>query len=247
MDYKDLIRNKNSEGLHFWFRAKKNLIFNLCSRVYDKNKADRAILDIGCGTGTEVEVLQKFGKVTALDKNLEALRFARRTGCDTLAADIEKFKLPKDEYDCVGCFDILEHLEEDQRVLGNIHSSLNAAGVFIFTVPAYPALYGPHDIALEHKRRYSKKEIKKKLVLAGFSDIEIGYWNSFLFPLEAVFRLFKIMIHRLSPQKSLRSEAKPPTQPLNSLLFYILNYENRMVLKNKTLPFGLSIYGVAKK
>lgn len=79
MDYKDFIQLQNQKDLHFWYKARKNLIYNLLNFIFKDYKRDRLILDIGCGTGTELEVIKKFGQVTALDINSNAFELAKKT------------------------------------------------------------------------------------------------------------------------------------------------------------------------
>ena len=168
MDYQDYLQHKEGGSRHFWFRAKKNLIRELLTAVYPDGKKDRLILDVGAGAGFELGALLPFGRVIALDKNDQALRVAAETGCETIKGDAQKMEWPEDHYDCVCCFDVLEHISDDRGLLDKIFHSLKRSGFFIFTVPAHPVLYGPHDLALEHARRYEKKDILNKLKKAGF-------------------------------------------------------------------------------
>lgn len=249
MDYKDykIQKQKNVNFEHFWHKARKKLIFNLLNFVFVNYSNDRIILDIGAGTGTEIKEIKKFGNVTAFDINEKALKIAKNLGHKIILGDIEKYNLKSNVYDCVCCFDILEHLDKDTKVIKKIHSSLKKDGYLIFTVPSYQALFGQHDMALEHKRRYSKKEINNKLKKIGFEIIKIGYWNSILFPLIAFFRLIKIIIYKIFNIKKCQTESRPVNKYINDLFYFILNLENKAFKKKNSFPFGLSIYGIAKK
>lgn len=246
MDYQDFLLQQRSSNLHFWYKARKQLIFNLCESIFEKAEKDALILDVGSGVGEELEILKKFGRVAALDKNLLVKKYVEEKGVDFISADLENFCLPKDKYDCVCCFDILEHIKNDQNALKNIFDSLKKGGCLLFTVPAYNFLFSPHDKALGHYRRYNKPDISKKLLRSGFKLAKIGCWNSFLFPAAAVFRLFKIFLSKINKNKPPQSDAKPFNKLINNLFYEILNWETKLS-KRRSFPFGLSIFGIAKK
>ena len=242
MDYTDHILQKNNEG-HFWYEARKVLIDNLFTHIKLREKEEINILDIGCGTGTELELISSFGKLTALDINKKALEIASKKGYKTKILDIQKCDLEKNHYDVACSFDVLEHLEDDYSALKNICSSLKEGGYFLFSVPAHPSIFSQHDIALEHKRRYTKKGLKEKLESECFGKVELYYWNSFLFPGIYLIRMFKkIFLKNIK----LGSEARQKDKLLNKILFLILKFEAKFFFRKKGMP-GLSIYGIARK
>ncbi len=242
MDYKDFIQLQNQQNLHFWYKARKNLIFNLLNFEFKNCEQNKLILNIGCGTGTELEILKKFGQVIGLDNNLDAIKLIQKQNYKIITADIEKYNLQNNYYDAICCFDVLEHLRNDQTTLKNIFKSLKKDGFFFFTIPAYQCLFGPHDIYMSHYRRYSKKNILQKLEKAGFQIIKLNYWNSILFPIIFIIRIIKKYI-----KKETESETKILNKNLNELLFRILNFENKFIYWNVPILFGLTVYGIAKK
>jgi SAM-dependent methyltransferase len=248
MDYQDYILKSNNTELHFWFAARLKLTENLLKRKLLPMADRKLILDLGCGTGTELEMLAKYGIVTALDINQSALELAKEKKCQTILADIEKFTLPEKNYDIVCCFDLLEHLNEDEKVLNNICQSLKNNGYLFFTVPAVKSIFSTHDLALSHRRRYNKKELNYKLVKAGFTIMSLGYWNSILFPLEVAIRLVKKFIYlKLLKRINFEPDSKPINPVINKVLFAVLNFENILIDRGIKFPFGLTIYGVARK
>ncbi len=247
MDYKDFLSIDKKESLSFWHKARLNLIFYLLNNAFDNYDKNRKILDIGCGTGTELKILNKFGQATAIDIDNNALAMAKKNNCQTILADIEKYDLDNNYYDAVCCFDILEHLKNDQQVMKNIFNSLKAGGYLFFTVPAYQFIFSGHDIVLGHQRRYNKKEIALKLEKAGFKIIKLNYWNSLLFPAIFVIRITKKIFIKISNKNTHKSDLKNYNQYIEQILFYILNLENKLMPYNIKPPFGLTIYGIAKK
>jgi 2-polyprenyl-3-methyl-5-hydroxy-6-metoxy-1,4-benzoquinol methylase len=121
MDYIDYQLQKNSNTLYFWYRARKKLIFMLLNFAYPDFQMERQILDIGSGTGCEIEELSKFGSVTALDQSSEALIIVQQKyNCKIINADIELIELQPNQYDCICCFDVLEHLKNDRKAINTI-------------------------------------------------------------------------------------------------------------------------------
>jgi SAM-dependent methyltransferase len=249
MDYKDFLQlQKQTDSLHFWYKARKILIFNLLNSIFKKYKKDRLILNIGCGTGTELEILKKFGQTVALDNNQNAIEIVKKQKYKTILIDVEKYNFQNNYYDAICCFDLLEHLQNDHIVINNIFQSLKQNGYFFFTIPAFQFLFSSHDVAMEHYRRYNKKNILDKLFKAGFKIIKLNYWNSFLFPIIFIVRIIKKILFIFFFKKiKHQSEMKNFNKHLNKLLFLILNLENKFIFYNLPIPFGLTIYGIAKK
>lgn len=244
MDYNDYVSQNKSDKLHFWYKARLVLIDNLLKKISDAD--DNLILDVGCGTGTELDILKKYGKVIALDVNENSLKLAKNNNCQTICMDIENHSLKSDTYDIVCCFDVLEHLKKDEQVLKNISNSLKNGGHFIFTVPAYQLIFGPHDKALGHFRRYNKSEIREKLRKANFKIICLGYWNFIFLPLLAILRILKRVVSNFSRNASFKTELKNNNYLVNKIMFSVLKFEANLANK-VNVPFGLSIFGIVKK
>src|SRR5437867_2654960 len=69
------------EGRHWWFVGRRRIITSFVSQICDELKDDRPrILDVGCGTGANLEMLSKFGAAEGVDVSPEALSFCRERG-----------------------------------------------------------------------------------------------------------------------------------------------------------------------
>lgn len=80
-------------------------------------------------------------------------------------------------FDQVVCLNVLEHLEDDVEALRRISAALRPGGDLLLLVPAHPGLYGPMDRLAGHFRRYTRRELGKKLAAAGFEILENHYFN----------------------------------------------------------------------
>ena len=239
MDYRDFQRLNSKKNEHFWYKARRLLVTNLLQSTLKNKNEERQIIELGCGTGVQLPLLSQYGTVTGLDIVPESIAIIKMAGFSGRVFDIENESLKNNSAEVVACFDVLEHLEHDEAALKKIARALKTQGVFLFSVPAAPWLFGPHDQAASHFRRYSKKEIKRKINNSGLELKTINYWNAWLFPIIVPLRLIKRVISSRA-----NSDTKPLPSFLNNILYQILAAETKLGLK---LPWGLSLYGTAYK
>ena len=141
-------------------------------------------------------------------------------------------KLKEEKPDTVFCLNVLEHIRDDKLALKNIFEVLEKNGRFCFLVPAFSWLYGSLDRQLGHRRRYSKKELIKKLKKIGFRIEKCEYFNFFGF-----FGWF--LISRLFFKQSYVTEE---IGFFNRLVPFF-----RFIEKKIKIPFGQSIFCIAYK
>lgn len=190
MDIKEANFCKESD---FYFRNKQYLINVLLSKSLAINPGSQnklKILSVGVGTGEELKLLNSYGDVFAIDINEKILTDANAFLCKELKiCDICQVNYPASYFDLVVCFDVLEHIEDDQKAISEICRVLKSGGIFVFSVPAFQLLYSSHDKALEHKRRYVPSQIR--MLLKDFRNIKFYFWNFTFFIPIAVMRLVK--------------------------------------------------------
>jgi SAM-dependent methyltransferase len=234
------------EDRHWWFVGRREIFMRLLERHLPPlpNGRPRRILDVGCGTGTMLRHLQRFGSVEGVDADEGAVRFCRERALDAVQrADVP---LPFDAgtFDLVTMLDVLEHVDDDRGMLAELHRVLRPGGALLLSVPAYRFLWGPQDEISHHKRRYVAREVRERATEAGYALRRLSYFNTLLFPAIAAIRLLR---PRWRAGEELRSDfelTKPG--PLNELLGRVFSLE-APVLERMSLPFGVSILALAEK
>ncbi len=237
------------ENEHFWFVARNELVHWLVKRFAPS--ATR-VIEIGCGTGFVLSALRSaLPNATLAGGELHSagLQFARkRHGPDLefLQVDARDTGL-NSAFDLVAAFDVLEHIPEDERVLGEIYRMLQPGGIFLATVPQHPWMWSAADDVAHHQRRYKMRELEKKVISAGLEPI---YRTSFVvlpFPMMMISRLLERMRSRKASVEDLvESEFQVPG-PLNKVLLALLRAEHGMRRLGLPMPFGGSQVVAARK
>jgi len=231
------------ESFYWWFVARRRLLESLVKEISAKFEHPR-ILDVGCGTGINFSVLEKYGDTFSSDASEEALGFCKGRGIDGLVrSNVESLPFEASSFEVVTALDMLEHIDDDLAALDELLRVTKEGGVLVITVPAYGFLWSEHDEALHHRRRYAASELRNKLANAGFTVERITYYITFLFfPI-----LFMRFVQSLS-KKSIHAKTSHVILPgwLNSFLIAILGFE-RMLLRWINFPFGVSIVCLARK
>lgn len=227
---------------HWWFVTKKEIVSDLIRRHFT-SRAGAKVLDIGCGSGLMLNALQDVGQTYGMDISDEAIKFSK----EIFTGEVKKGSLPEqipyeeEFFDLITALDVIEHVERDIDSLKVIHSHLALNGKAIITVPAYMFLWSSFDELNEHKRRYTLSELNEKLVQAGFTVERISYYNSFLFPVVFLVRMFNSIFKRDGS-----SEVEMPSRLINILLRKIFGLE-KYILNYINLPYGVSILAVVRK
>ena len=236
MDYKD-IQAGNSNN-HFWFKAKCDLVATLLEQV-SAGRTGLKILSLGAGTGDDLEILNRYGRVHVVDIDQRALALIDDHACaEKRCEDASALSYEDNFFDIVVACDVFEHIADDHRAMAHVYRVLKKGGVVIFTVPAHQWLFSAHDRALKHYRRYSKKALKG--LMRDFPVITLSYWNSLLFIPAALKRLSE----RWSKQQV--NTARLP-RILNSFCYRLLSIDNVLIKKQISLPVGVSLVGFCRK
>lgn len=230
------------ESSHWWFYGRRAVVSSILMRL--PLKKDLKILEVGCGTGGNLKMLNKFGVVSAFEMDKVAFEISKgraKESCNIKTGSCpDNIPFINEHFDLICMLDVLEHIPKDSETLIKLRGMLKPDGLLLITVPAYQWLYGPHDVFLHHQRRYAAKNLLKLTAKAELDPVKITYFNTILF--------FPFLLIRLKDKilrKNETSGIKQPCPPLNNMLKYIFLIECHL-LKSHNLLFGSSLLGVFK-
>lgn len=227
------------EDRHWWFEGRRAILASVLETFSLRREAK--LLEAGCGNGANLALLARFGAVSAFEPDPADLERAVRRGIGT----VDPGSLPEDvpfageRFDVVLALDVIEHVDDDVAALAALRERLGAEGRLVVTVPAFPFLWGEHDVRNGHRRRYTRTTLRLALQAAGFRIDRLSHFNTLLFPAIAAVRT----LGRPFSLDAVGIEV-PPT-PLNGLLRRIFGAE-RWVIRTLSLPFGVSLLAIAR-
>ena len=240
-----------SEEKNFWFRVRNKIIGNAITRYLSPRSR---ILEVGCGNGYVSRYLKKMGhRVECADLFFDGLQFCKERDAGYLYYQCNLLdRLFIEEFDGICAFDVLEHIDDDDAVLKNMHDALKPGGTLFITVPADRRLWSVMDIYAEHKRRYSMKELRTKIEGNGFKVIKMSYFMTLLYPCILLSRKFSLRTKSLNDEdmkKQIKKELMNELQPnvIINILFFLIFLLEVPLLRSVTLPFGSSLLCVAVK
>jgi SAM-dependent methyltransferase len=239
------------EERHWWFVGRRRIIRSFLERAckdlnVTRNESRQSstlnILDVGCGTGANLEMLSDFGEAEGVDVSAEALSFCQARGLTQVKqGEAEALPYNTESFDLVTGLDVVEHLDDDLAGLKEMQRVLRGDGRALLFVPAFMFLWGVQDDVSNHRRRYTLKELKCVVREAGFEIERATYVNITFFAPILLGRLI-MRVTRLRPE----SENNITIGFLNGILGKLLGAES-LLLRYVNFPFGVSILCVARK
>lgn len=229
------------EDRHWWFQGRRRIVLHVLQHFIQNRKGK--VLEIGCGSGANFEVLSQFGELYAVEMDETSRNAANQRNTIQVQNGYlpDGINLPESSFDLVALLDVLEHIKEDKTALGAIARLLNPGGCLIVTVPAFQFLWSHHDKLNHHFRRYTKRCLDSLLREAGLTVRYTTYANFFLFPLILAHRL----LGNLLPIKK-NSDIHVPPPLVNRILHAIFSQE-RYLMPTISYPLGSSVLALAQK
>jgi SAM-dependent methyltransferase len=177
------------EERSFWFRGRNRLIDWALRRYFPDA---RTFFELGCGTGVVLAALRASRPELALaggEPFAAGLAVARGRLPDVPLYQLDGRRLPfEQEFDVVGAFDVLEHVDEDEEVLAQMHQAVRPGGGILVSVPQHPWLWSAVDEFSLHRRRYTARQLVDRVERAGFRVVRKTSFVSLLLPAVAVSR-----------------------------------------------------------
>lgn len=232
------------EERSFWFAGRNRLITVAMERYFPQATS---FLEVGCGTGYVLLGLQAARpSLTLCGSELfeEGLEFARARlpGARLLQADARALPF-HEEFDVAGAFDVLEHIDDDERALASMRDAIRPGGGVLITVPQHPRLWSPADDYAEHQRRYTRRELREKLDRAGFRVLRMTSFVTAALPAMVVSRARQR--HDSAPYDPTAEHraAERLAKPLGAALAA----ETWLIQHGVTFPVGGSLLAVAQR
>lgn len=236
------------EDGHWWYVGRRAIVL---AQVEDALEAgsrksevgNRNLLDIGCGTGGNMDHLQRFGQMHGVDLSGIALDFSRRhRGHErVMFASATELPFAAESFDLVTALDVVEHLDDDLSGLREIQRVLRPQAPVVIFVPAFQSLWGPNDDQSGHKRRYRLPQLRDRVEAAGLRIERISYANVAMF---LPIWLGRKILNALGREGQSENRINHPL--INRLLARLFASEAGWLRKH-SLPFGVSIICVARK
>jgi SAM-dependent methyltransferase len=234
-----------AEERHFWFRGFRRFVAPLLAEAV-AGVPDARILDAGCGTGRNLEMLRPYGRPAGIDLNALGLSFAARKGQRRVArASVTDLPFADRTFDLVTSFDVLYALDDDQerRAFAEMARVVKPGGAVVINVAGMQVVRGGHSAVLGgERRRYTIDSMRRSLEAAGFRPRRITYTNVTLFPILAAVRV----LQRATGWPTPGVELDVPMAPVNATLSGMLAAE-AWVVRRTNLPFGSSVLCLARK
>jgi len=206
----------------------------------------RSFMEVGCGTGFVLSAVRHaFPQVQATGSELfiEGLSHAAERLPDVNFIQMDARAIPYcARFDAIGAFDVIEHIEEDESVLREMHRALQPGGVLLVTVPQHRWLWSAQDEYAHHVRRYTRSELLEKVERAGFLPLWHTSFVSILLPLMLLSRMRGGKGDAADPFREFRIPAW-----LNSALYAVMRVEIALINAGVRMPVGGSLLLVARK
>jgi SAM-dependent methyltransferase len=239
-DYDDL---RAVEGHHFWFTNRAQLVAWAIEQYFPDAGS---VLDLGCGTGGPLVTLQRLlphVRFVAADALLSGLAFARARLPAVSFLQVDLRHLPYDrEFDLIGSFDVLEHLDDDEQALQEMYRATAPGGGLVVTVPQHRFLWSALDQYSRHRRRYTRRDLVEKIERVGYSVQRATSFMTLTLPVQILSRL------RLQDITALNPGAEMTVNPVvNSVLGAVCRVERAAIMSGLSLPVGGSLLVIAKR
>ena len=236
-----------AEQSHFWFRGFRQYMQPALARATAGLTAPR-ILDCGCGTGSNLEMLRSYGNAIGFDLTRIGPEFAKAHGHRVAQASISDIPFRTSTFDLVTSFDVFQTLPDavEQSAIVEIARVLKPGGWMLLHVAALEILHGKHSVLSEETRRYTKSSLRALVEGAGLTIDRLTFDHFSLLPIMLPVRMW----HRLTAKDGVvaagEAEITVPMAPVNAALTALVSLE-ALALRAVDMPVGSSLMCLARK
>jgi len=164
-----------------------------CREVIRRASEPGHLLDVGCATGVFLDgMCQRGWTVTGVEVNAKAAQYAReRLGLEVFVGELEDAGYPDASFDVITLWDVLEHVPDPRRTLGEISRILRPSGLLVLSLPnpdcLEARLFGPYWAGWDVPRHlyiFSRSVLERLLAETGFQIQEVssftGLYHAFV-------------------------------------------------------------------
>lgn len=135
-----------------------------------------SIVEVGCGQGALSCRLAVDHDYRGYEPDGASFRVASERLSRFDRAEVREEELPSSpdrQFDALVAFEVLEHLDQDQRAARAWVDWIRPGGSMLVSVPSNPDRFGPWDEAVGHLRRYTRSSLRSVLESAGLIDVRM--------------------------------------------------------------------------
>ncbi len=234
----------DAQRKNWWWKGRHALLRSLLDRFVPSGSSGR-MLDIGCGPGFVVSMLDGSSEGFGIDHADGPLSYAASRGLRRLArASAELLPFKGATFDGIVALDSLEHMADDLQALRECSRVLKQGACMFLMVPAYPWLWTMRDDAFGHRRRYTPARLRGLMARAGFEAVKLTYYNAALVVPLIIARCTETMCR---VPLGLADEGIQAVAPVvGVILGWLQALEARLVM-GRGLPLGTTLVCVARK
>jgi SAM-dependent methyltransferase len=225
---------------HWYYRGKRDIVRHWIERLWPL-APDDLFVDVGPGTGQLLLELSDRCRGVGVEHLAPGLRIASEKPVRLVQGSVLDLPLRSGVASVVTALDVVEHVEDDTRALGELLRVARPGGLAFILVPAFPILWSDWDESLGHKRRYTWASFERLLSSQPARVLHRVYVNSFAFPPILLYRLLRTTLGR----RGSRMEDEMPVAPLNRLLHAL--FVVPACWRWFSPPFGVSIFCILQK
>lgn len=172
-------------------KYRKLILFAHLKKI-EQWKTKGKLLDIGCFAGYFLSLAKKNGwKPYGIEPSVWARKIAKKHGALIIGKDIGATKLPRDFFDAVTLWDVIEHLPNPKKIILKIYNSLKPGGIIALATPNVDSLFAkilgakcPFFIRM-HLVLFSPQTLQQLLEDCGFHVFSRSYYGR-VFPISYI-------------------------------------------------------------
>jgi len=230
------------QSVHWWYFSRMRFLDVLLRSIPKQGR----VLDVGCGPGSMLHYLGKYGEVTGVDRYLPALEMAQsHFSGPLLEGDCCQLPFPDSQFSLVAACEVLYHRNviDVQRALLECARVLEPGGHLVVVDSAYSACFSAHDRTAHGARRFDKVMLVEAFHAAGLEVVGATYAYSLLLPVVWFVRRWK-EFWKIKEQPG--EELSETWGPLNTMMIGWFFLEAQ-IAGRWGLPFGLSVQILGRK